>query len=319
MDAVGAYVCPECSSQLVDDEQNGETVCSGCGMVVSDQMVDRGPESVGSTPEDRARQARATGRTTYSQHDLGIATSISDSGRDYSGKSISPEVRSQVGRHSKWQKRVRAQTPRERRVANVMGSVIETCRGASLPDNVTETAALIYRKLDGKVDVKGRSVAGMSAAVVFMACKQCGVIRGLEEVCAGSCQAKDAKARARLAYRYYREMVMELGPAAAPPAEMSGHISQIANKTRTDPRVVRLALDMADKTSGAGLADGKAPSGIAAAYLYVSSVLLGQSVLQRDVSGVAGVTEVTVRNRCKEMLTSYRLRLTLAPQQAGRP
>jgi len=49
----------------------------------------------------------------------------------------------------------------------------------------------------------------------------------------------------------------------------------------------------------------------------VSSVLLGQNVLQRDVSTVAGVTEVTIRNRCKEILTSYKLKITLRPSLAN--
>ena len=83
--------------------------------------------------------------------------------------------------------------------------------------------------------------------------------------------------------------------------------------TKTDVRVERLALEISQKTKNNNLADGKAPNGIAAAYLYVASILLGQSVLQRDVSSVAGVTEVTIRNRCKEILASYKLKVTLRP------
>jgi transcription initiation factor TFIIB len=94
---------------------------------------------------------------------------------------------------------------------------------------------------------------------------------------------------------------------------MDKYISKIANLTKTDVRVERLALEIAQKTKNNNLADGKAPNGIAAAYLYVASILLGQSVLQRDVSSVAGVTEVTIRNRCKEILSSYRLKVTLRP------
>ncbi|NHH97769.1 Transcription initiation factor B [Candidatus Nitrosotalea sp. FS] len=50
---------------------------------------------------------------------------------------------------------------------------------------------------------------------------------------------------------------------------------------------------------------------MAAAYLYIASTLLGQSILQRDVSSVAGITEVTIRNRCKEILTAYKMKVTL--------
>ena len=109
---------------------------------------------------------------------------------------------------------------------------------------------------------------------------------------------------------------MELGAATAPIVTMDKYISKIANITKTDVRVERLALEIAEKTKNNNLADGKAPNGIAAAYLYVASILLGQSVLQRDISSIAGVTEVTIRNRCKEILTSYKLKITLRPSLA---
>ena len=94
---------------------------------------------------------------------------------------------------------------------------------------------------------------------------------------------------------------------------MDKYISKIANLSKTEVRVERLALEIAEKIKDSSIADGKAPNGIAAAYLYVASILLGQNVLQRDISSIAGVTEVTIRNRCKEILTSYRLKITLRP------
>lgn len=305
--------CPECKSSLIDDIQSGELICSTCGIVVAEQMADYGPETRSTNLEDKMRLARATGQTTYSQHDLGITTEISISTKDFSGKTISSQVANQMYNLRKWQQRVRVSSPRERRLSNVLSKIGETCENVSLPKNVLETASMIYRNLDGKVEVKGKSVTSISAATVYMACKQCNVVRSLEEICKGVCQPKDVKAKTKLAARYYRTLVMELGTDTAPVLTMDKYISKIANLTKTDVRVERLALEIAQKTKNNNLADGKAPNGIAAAYLYVASILLGQSVLQRDVSSVAGVTEVTIRNRCKEILASYRLKVTLRP------
>ena len=94
------------------------------------------------------------------------------------------------------------------------------------------------------------------------------------------------------------------------------YISKIANLARLEVRVERLAAEIAEKTQDHNLADGKAPNGLAAAYLYIASMLLGQSMLQRDVSSIAGITEVTIRNRCKEILTAYKMRITLRPSLA---
>jgi len=308
--------CPECQSSLVDDVQNGEIICSGCGVVVADQMVDQGPETISSNLEDRMKLARATGQTTYSQHDLGITTEISISTKDFSGKTINREVANQMNNLRKWQQRVRVSSPRERRLANVLSKMGETCDGLNLSRNVLETASMIYRNLDGHVDVKGKSVASITAATIYMACKQCDVVRSLEEICRGICTPKDVKSKTKLAARYYRTMVMEMGQLNAPVVTMDKYISKIANMTQTEVRVERLALEIAEKTKDSSIADGKAPNGIAAAYLYVASVLLGQNVLQRDVSSIAGVTEVTIRNRCKEILTYYKLKITLRPSLA---
>jgi len=305
--------CPECKSSLIDDVQSGELICSTCGIVVAEQMADYGPETRSTNLEDKMRLARATGQTTYSQHDLGITTEISISTKDFSGKTISSQVANQMYNLRKWQQRVRVSSPRERRLSNVLSRIGETCENVSLSKNVLETASMIYRNLDGKVEVKGKSVTSISAATVYMACKQCNVVRSLEEICKGVCQPKDVKAKTKLAARYYRTLVMELGTDTAPVLTMDKYISKIANLTKTDVRVERLALEISQKTKNNNLADGKAPNGIAAAYLYVASILLGQSVLQRDVSSVAGVTEVTIRNRCKEILASYRLKVTLRP------
>ncbi|RNJ77513.1 MAG: transcription factor IIB [Nitrosopumilus sp. B06] len=313
MNTLETQSCPECKSTLVDDIQNGEIICSGCGVVVDDQMADFGPENTSSNLEDKMRLARATGQTTYSQHDLGITTDISISTKDFSGKPINHNMANQMQHLRKWQQRIRVSNPRERRLANVLVKMGDACNGLNLPRNVLETASIIYRNLDEHVEVKGKSVASITAATIYMACKQCDVVRSLEEICRGICATKDVKSKTKLAAKYYRNMVMEMGQKTAPVVTMDKYISMIANKTHTEVRVARLALEIAEKTKNSTIADGKAPNGIAAAYLYVSSVLLGQNVLQRDVSSVANVTEVTIRNRCKEILTSYKLRVTLRP------
>jgi len=220
-------------------------------------------------------------------------------------------------RIGQWQKRVRISSSRERRLSNVLSKISEICQTNSLPKNVLETASLIYRSLDGKnIKVKGKSVVSISAAVVYMACKRCEVVRSLDEIVREFCQPKEAKAKTKLASKYYRTMAMELDLTHVPLVTTEKYISKIANMTNTDVKVERLAIEIAKKTKDRYLSDGKAPNGIAAAYLYVASILLGSSVLQREASTVSGVTEVTIRNRCKEILTNYKLSVTLRPSFA---
>ena len=309
--------CTVCMSSVIDDTENGEKICSGCGIVMQEHMEDHGPEARSNSLEDKMKLARATGQTSYSQHDLGIATEISVGATDFSGKKINAETASQMHRLGKWQQRIRVSSSRDRRLSNVLGRVSEICQSCSLPKNVIETASIIYRSLDEKnIKVKGKSVMSISAAVVYMACKKCDVVRSLDEILKEVCQPREIKSKRKLASRYYRTLVMELGTVTVPTVTMDKYISKIANMTNTDTRVERLSLEIAEKTKDRSIADGKAPNGIAAAYLYIGSILLGQNVLQRDVSTVAGVTEVTIRNRCKEILTSFKLSISLRPSLA---
>jgi transcription initiation factor TFIIB len=83
--------------------------------------------------------------------------------------------------------------------------------------------------------------------------------------------------------------------------------------TRIEAKVERLAIDIAHKSNSHLLADGKSPNGLAAAYIYLAAVLLDVNLLQIDLSSLAGVTEVTIRNRCKDILTSFRLSIKVKP------
>jgi len=267
METIEVEKCTVCNSSLVDDTENGEIICSGCGIVMAEHMEDHGPEAKSNSLEDKMKLARATGQTSYSQHDLGITTEISGGTKDFSGKKINAEMASQMHRLGKWQTRVRVASSRDRRLSSVLGRISEICQNSSLPKNVIETASIIYRSLDGKnIQVKGKSVISISAAVVYMACKQCDVIRSLQEILREVVMPRDVKSKTKLASKYYRTLVMELGTTTAPVVTMDKYFSKIANMTNIDTRVERLSLEIAEKTKDRNLADGKAPNGIAAAY-----------------------------------------------------
>jgi transcription initiation factor TFIIB len=149
--------------------------------------------------------------------------------------------------------------------------------------------------------------------------------------------ARQERSSVKLASKYYRLMVMEMGiftekqsdtlfsyscseaqqqqqqqqsPTHLGP-KVDQYISKLANMAKIDTKVERLAIDIAQKTDNHLLADGKAPNGIAAAYIYIAATLLGINILQRDVSGLSGVTEVTIRNRCKDILACFKIKVTM--------
>ncbi|MGH9976196.1 MAG: hypothetical protein ACRD8Z_10240, partial [Nitrososphaeraceae archaeon] len=100
-------------------------------------------------------------------------------------------------------------------------------------------------------------------------------------------------------------------------AAIDQYISKLSNMAKIDTKVERLAIDIAHKTNDHLLADGKSPNGLAAAYIYLASVLLGVSLLQMEISSFAGITEVTIRNRCKDILSSFKMSVIVRPLHKG--
>jgi transcription initiation factor TFIIB len=49
------------------------------------------------------------------------------------------------------------------------------------------------------------------------------------------------------------------------------------------------------------LISGRGPTGVAAAAVYIAGLLKGERRTQKEVANVAGVTEVTIRNRYREL------------------
>jgi transcription initiation factor TFIIB len=324
--------CPECSANLIQDHSKGEYICERCGCVVMDQVEDYGRESNSTDFEEKSKNTRASGSTSLALHDFGLRTEIASGSKDYAGKSIDYQMAETMNNIRKWHIRSRIVSPQERRLSNVLTKINETCAAMSLPKLLVETSAMLYRNFESNYEAKGKSIACMAAATIYLACKKCSVVRSLEEIVEATGVTDPDRSNVKLSSKYYRMMVMEMGvfteqqtpaapntpqpaPSLAVALAIDHYISKLANMAKIDTKVERLAIDIAHKTDDHMLADGKAPNGLAAAYIYIASMLLGVNILQRDVSSLSGVTEVTIRNRCKDILTYFKLTVTVRPQQ----
>jgi len=65
---------------------------------------------------------------------------------------------------------------------------------------------------------------------------------------------------------------------------------------------VSKSLKILEEASKKNYTHGRSPAGIAAACVYVSSRITDEELTQHQVACVAQVTEVTIRNRYKELV-----------------
>ncbi|MDI6855823.1 MAG: transcription initiation factor IIB [Candidatus Thermoplasmatota archaeon] len=297
--------CPEClSAHLTRDYERGELVCEDCGLVIDEAYIDQGPEWRAFDTEQGERRSRTGAPVTYTIHDKGLSTEIGWKNKDFYGKSIPTRSRAQLYRLRKWQRRIRVSNATERNLAFALSELERMASAVGLPRNVRETAAIIYRKAVGKNLIRGRSIEGVAAAALYGACRQCNVPRTLDEI------ASTSRVSRKEIGRTYRFMARELKLRLMPTAPHD-YIARFCSELKLGSDVQTRANEILKVATEKELTSGRGPTGVAAAALYVASVMCGQRKTQREVADVAGVTEVTIRNRYKELTEKLNLDVPL--------
>lgn len=287
--------CPECgSTHLIRDYQRGELICGDCGIVIDDNYIDMGPEWRAFDSEQGEKRARTGAPMTFTIHDKGLSTEIGWKNKDSYGKSIPTKNRAQLYRLRKWQRRIRVSNATERNLAFALSELERMASGIGLPRNVRETAAMIYRKAVNKNLIRGRSIEGVVAASLYAACRQCGVPRTLDEI------AEASRVGRKEIGRTYRFMTRELNLKLMPTSPKD-YISRFCSELKLSGEVQTKAVEILKQAEEQELTSGRGPTGVAAAAIYIASILCNERRTQREVADVAGVTEVTIRNRYKEL------------------
>jgi transcription initiation factor TFIIB len=289
-------MCPECGrSRLMKDYDAAEVVCTDCGCVIFEKLTDTSPEWRAFDDEQRARRARVGAPMTYTIHDKGLSTVIDWHDHRSSGKRLTSAQRIELYVLRKWQRRVRVSDATERNLAVALSDLSKLSSALNLPKNILETASVIYRKAIKKRLIRGRSIHNVTAAAIYMSCRQCGIPRTLDEIAeAASLNKKDVG-------RSYRFMVREL-ETFVPPSTSRHYAARFSNKLVISGRAEAIAIRILETAKKMKLTSGRGPTGIAAAATYVATVLTNERKTQREIAEIANVTEVTIRNRYKELL-----------------
>jgi transcription initiation factor TFIIB len=288
-------VCPECGGKLKADTEHGETVCSECGLVVEEDEIDRGPEWRAFDAADRDQKSRVGAPTTNMMHDKGLSTNIGWQDKDAYGKSLSNRQRQKMQRLRTWNERFRTRDSKERNLKQALGEIDRMSSALGLPDNVRETASVIYRRALDENLLPGRSIEGVATAAVYAAARQAGVPRSLDEV-----HGVSRIDRMELT-RTYRYVIRELNLEVAP-ADPESYVPRFASDLDISDEAEVRARKLIDAAREDGRLSGKSPVGLAAAAVYAAALLTNEKVTQSEVSEVADISEVTIRNRYKELL-----------------
>ena len=288
--------CPYCgSTHLLRDPEQAEVVCTNCGLVIETDLMDQGPEWRAFDSEERSDRVRVGAPITYTIHDKGLTTVIDWRDKAIGGNNVSPDKRAQIRRMRKWHRRIRIYDAQERNLSHALSELTRIADKLGIPKNVVETAAVIYRKAVSQGLVRGRSIQSMAAATLYIACRTCGFVRTLDEIADASGIEKKEIGRS------FRFLVNET-KMFVPPLTPRDYATRLLSRLRMKGDAEDIAYRTLELAGQLRLTSGRGPMGIAAAAVYVASVLTGERKTQREIAELARVTEVTIRNRYKSIV-----------------
>ncbi|MFW9800781.1 MAG: transcription initiation factor IIB, partial [Candidatus Thorarchaeota archaeon] len=266
---------------------------------------DTGPEWRAFTSEERDARARTGAPSSVAIHDKGLSTMIDWRDRDATGTRFTASQRAQIYRLRKWQRRTRVHSSLERNLAQAMTELDRLASQMGLTKTLKESAASLYRKLIVGRYVRSRSIDAMVGAAVYAACRLMESPRSLEEI------AQHSRVTKKKLGASYRLLVTKLG-IRMPIMKPDNYVPRLVADLGLPGEVQKVALEILEKAKATrGLVTGRDPRGLASAAIYIASILTDNRVTQRQIAVAAGVTEVTIRNRYKELVS--KLEITMMP------
>lgn len=290
--------CPECGASGITNEKRGETVCQECGVVLEEDVVDRGPEWRSFDAQDKAEKSRVGSPTTEMLHDKGLSSVIDWQNKDAHGQTLSAKKRQQMSRLRTWDERFRSQSAQDRNLKQALGEIDRMASALGVPTDARETGSVIYQRALKEELIPGRSIEAMATASLYAGARQAGVPRTLDEL--KTVSRVDRKEFAR-AYRYIaRELEL-----AMKPTDPNQFVPRLVSDLDLPEEVQQRSGELLDAGKREAVHSGKNPVGLAAAAIYAAGRLTNIEVTQHEVADVADVSAVTIRDRYTELLDAY--------------
>jgi transcription initiation factor TFIIB len=294
--------CSTCSikeNKMVTDTVSGELVCSNCGTVVRDNIEEIGKEWTNF--KDRETDKSRTGMPfSLAVHDMNLSTVIGKTNKDSTGQYIDSGMQARMNRLRIWDSRTMYRDSTSRNFTTAFLLLNRLKDKLVLTPSIVEKTAYTYRKVQEAGLIKGRTINAVLVACLYITCRELGVSRTIDEL------AEASNLRRKTIAKIYREIVFHL-QRKIPQVNCFQCIDKIANKIELNERTIRHARDLMKKVLEQEFSAGKDPMGFAGAVLYVSLQLDGKTIRQIDIAEAAGVTEVTIRNRAKDLKSQLHL------------
>jgi transcription initiation factor TFIIB len=285
-----------CTNVIFDNER-GTLICLDTGEVIEENSIVLSPEWRAYTPEEWSQKAHAS-TITHKVHDSGLSTEI-----DISVKKYREAIKSR--KLALLQRKTRVDKT-ERKIVEALTYLNQMATLTTLPNRVIETAAIILKKIFNAIQPRTDKLKTLALASLVIAARKHEIPVRIRELLA-KFNVDEEEYWKFISDIYFKVNISEFKAYIDP----RKYLPSIIANLNLSQKAYLLAAKMIEIMRKEGLTEGKDPAGIAAACVYIASILTDEKKTQKQVAEAANVTEVTIRNRYRDIIDKLNITIYL--------
>jgi transcription initiation factor TFIIB len=275
-------------AELIEDHHAGDIVCSDCGLVVGDRVIDVGSEWRTFNNEKDSKDNSRVGASENTLLDGGdLSTTISmgtgSASFDENGRPLYSNRRQMSNS--------------DRVLLMAFQEIRQMSDRLNLPNIISDHANVIFKQVHVSKALKGRNNDAIASACLYIACRQEGVPRTFKEICAVSKVSKKEIGRVF-------KLILKTLETSVDLITTGDFMSRFCTSLGLSQSVQKAATHIARQAVELDLVPGRSPISVAAAAIYMASQALSdkkERKSQKEIGDVAGTAEVTIKQSYKLM------------------
>merc|ERR1719361_641587 len=183
----------------------------------------------------------------------------------------------------------------DRALINAFRSISNMCDRINLPKTITDRANTLFKMVHDGKNLRGRSNDAISSACLYIACRQEGVPRTFKEIVAVSTVSKKEIGRCF-------KLILKSHDTNVEIIQTGDFMNRFCGNLGLSREIQRAATAIAQRAVDLDLVPGRSPISVAAAAIYMAAQASKDKKSQKDISDIAGVAEVTIKQSYKLMI-----------------
>lgn len=283
--------CPACKGMIISDIERGEKICTNCGMVSSPYYDTTHLENSAFASGIESDNCKSP--TSLIMYDIGLSTFIDKKNIDANGKMIQRNL--EVEKLRRLNKFSISNDSKTRNLTKAVKEILRITEILGMSPSIAERANYIYRKALNMKLIRGRSITGIVAATIYIACKDAGIHFPIEQI------EKVVENGSRKNVMHYYKLLLRCMKMNVVVPEPAKYLSRIAANAKLSGKTERRAFEILSQIENEPALSGKKPISLAASALYLAALQIGEHTTQLRIAIASELTTITIRKRCLEI------------------